>query len=98
MIDIADLKKMAEERPDTFDLKASGILKLIAEIERLRSIAIESRACCTSLEGVNDRLCERLVMALEYMPTDKRPEFEDKWQSFMADATATSAPNETQPK
>lgn len=44
MTDLQDLKQMALERPDTFDLKASGVLKLINEIERLRELATQARA------------------------------------------------------
>lgn len=44
MIDLQDLRRMCETRPDTFDFKASGILKLINEIERLRDLLTRERA------------------------------------------------------
>lgn len=37
MVDLAKLKQMAETQPDDFTLKASGVLKLIGEIERLKA-------------------------------------------------------------
>jgi hypothetical protein len=51
MIDLQDLKLMVMDRPDTFTLKNSGVLKLINEIERLRELAHQARAERDALEA-----------------------------------------------
>jgi hypothetical protein len=38
------------------------------------------------LEVANDRLCERLVMALKYVRTEDRDKFEAEWSDFMRNA------------
>jgi hypothetical protein len=77
------------------DVWEGNIQGLVAAI---RAAALEEAAQDRgALEQTNDRLCERLVMALNHMTREQRDAFEAEWSQFMANLKQSDGSSKENP-